>query len=137
MSKMQRYDVICDWWGGDCEHEHCQPSKATPDVNGDWVDADEAEHTIAALKSDNARLQAAVDKLPKFKDGAPACSGDEAWHPNELWREESGQVMRDIDRDNCGYWAAEFSGERPEQDHIYRLEQCYSTRELAEAKEQA
>lgn len=62
------------------------------------------------------RLQSTVDRIPKFADGSPALSGDEAWHPG---MESAGSVANN----RVAIWDLET---------WVPIARCYPTREAME-----
>lgn len=75
------------------------------------------------------RLQAIVDRIPKFADGSPALPGDEAWHPDLSFSGKVGSNLSSVL--TIGKWDVYFQSRTASQ--WQPLSECYPTREQAEA----
>ena len=78
---------------------------------------------ILGLKAEVNQLRSIVDKLPKTVDGVPVVPGMSLWLPGYKWSGEANCITVND--------AADWPGASAE--NSCRIEQCYSTREVAEA----
>ena len=85
-----------------------------------------------------ARLQAIVDKLDKFADGAPAMLGDSAWYPLNFYGEPGvpteGVVAESEEGGKCAVQLS-FAGRNPAFKTLGErpVEKCYSSLAAAQA----
>lgn len=96
--------------------EHAKTLKQECPANRACIDS-----LLGDLLEENKRLQAIVDKLPKTADGVPVAPGDKVYRAGEYTSAQL-TIARDLPEYNGGW-----------QDGRVRIENCYSTREAAQA----
>ena len=87
------------------------------------------KHPMSALKSDNQRLQAIVDRLPKTADGVPVVQGDTLFGVSEI----DGRIVR-LTADEPTLWTAieDLPDEGVSDERVWDFcVNAYSTREAA------